>query len=130
MMSDSIQDSSLTPLEFEIMSVLWEISPGSVRDVQEHQSLSNRNLAYNTVQTMLNILVRKKKARREKQGRAFYYKPTLSKRQVAVAEVSELLDRLFEGNAERLVLSLVETRRLSAEKLAELKAFFEKEVSQ
>jgi BlaI family transcriptional regulator, penicillinase repressor len=76
---------------------------------------------------VLNILVRKGKARRMKRGRAFEYEALLSRSQVSGAAVRDLVDRLFEGNAERLVLSLVRTRRLKPEKLAELKALVEEE---
>lgn len=121
--------TNLTPLEFDIMSILWEIAPASVREVQEHPSLSARSLAYNTVQTMLNILVRKKKARRRKRGRSFFYEPTISKTEVASSAVRDLLDRVFEGNAERLLLSLLETRELSTEKIAELRDLLDKEAA-
>jgi BlaI family transcriptional regulator, penicillinase repressor len=120
-------DASLTPLEFEIMAALWDLAPAGVREVREHPAVAARCLAYNTVQTVLNILVRKGKARRMKRGRAFEYEALLSRSQVSGAAVRDLVDRLFEGNAERLVLSLVRTRRLKPEKLAELKALVEEE---
>lgn len=127
-MTDPInQVSGLTPLEFELMSVLWEIAPASVREVQEHPSLDKKDLAYNTVQTMLNILVRKRKAERKKKGRAFVYEPVISKQQVASAATTDLVERLFEGSASRLVMSLLETRRLSPEQLEELRSLVEEE---
>ncbi len=51
----------LTPLELEIMHVLWETGPANVQSVQQHLE---RELAYTTVQTMLNILHRKGKVKR------------------------------------------------------------------
>src|SRR6059058_4994031 len=101
----------LTPLELEIMKVLWETGPAATQTVQERLA-PGRKLAYNTVQTMLNVHHRKGKVRRELSGRAYLYEPVVS--------------RMFEGSAESLVLSLVETRQLTPEKLAELSALIEK----
>jgi predicted transcriptional regulator len=109
----------LTPLELEIMKVLWETGPATVLTVQERLA-AERPLAYNTVQTMLNVLHRKRKVRRQIQGRAFLYKPAVSRSQAAGQAVSDLVSRMFDGSAESLVLSLVEARQLTPEKLAEL----------
>src|SRR5215475_9217459 len=108
----------LTPLETEIMNVLWEISPATVQTVQQRLG---RDLAYTTVQTMLNVLVRKKKARRTLKDRAYYYRPAVKRDQVAGSAVKELIDRLFGGSAESLVMSMVESRQLTPEKLERLR---------
>ena len=112
----------LTPLETEIMNVLWEISPATVQTVQQRL---RRELAYTTVQTMLNVLVRKKKARRTLKERAYYYRPAVKHDQVAGSAVKDLIDRLFGGSAESLVMSLVESRQLTPEKLARLQRMLE-----
>ena len=108
---------SLTPLELEIMHVLWETGPANVQTVQ--QALK-RELAYTTVQTMLNILERKGKAKRTLKNRAYFYKPAVSRKQVVGKHVKDVVDRLFGGSAESLVMSLVETKHLTPEKLARL----------
>ena len=115
----------LTPLELEIMKVLWETGPAAVQTVQEHLA-PGRKLAYNTVQTMLNVLHRKGKVRRELQGRAYVYEPVVSRAQAAGQAVGDLVSRMFGGSAESLVLSLVEARHLTPEKLAELSALIDK----
>jgi len=98
----------LTPLELEIMKVLWETGPAAVQAVQERLA-PDRNLAYNTVQTMLNVLHRKGKVRRELAGRAYVYEPVVSRAQAAQQALGDLMGRMFGGSAESLVLSLVET---------------------
>jgi len=112
----------LTPLETEIMNVLWEVSPATVQTVQKRL---RRELAYTTVQTMLNVLVRKKKARRTLKDRAYYYRPAVKRDQVAGSAVKDLIDRLFGGSAESLVMSLVESHQLTPEKLARLQRMLE-----
>ena len=112
----------LTPLELEIMHVLWEVGPANVQTVQQHLK---RELAYTTVQTMLNILHRKGKANRTLKDRAFFYKPAVSRSQVVSQHMGDIVERLFGGSAESLVMSLVETKHLSPQKLARLQKLLE-----
>ena len=113
----------LTRLELEIMNVLWETAPASVQTVQAH--LKGRSLAYTTVQTMLNVLHRKGKVKRQLKERAFLYRPVLSRRKAVTQAVGDMLDRFFGGSADSLVLSLVETRHLTPEKLAQIQKLLE-----
>jgi BlaI family penicillinase repressor len=116
----------LTPLELEIMKVLWETGPANVQTVQQRLE---RELAYTTVQTMLNVLHRKGKAKRTLKDKAYFYRPAVSRSQVIGHAVSDLIDRMFGGSAESLVMSMMETRHLTPEKLARLKKLIEKEAS-
>jgi predicted transcriptional regulator len=108
----------LTPLELEIMNALWQTGPANVQTVQSR--LAGRELAYTTVQTVLNILHRKGKVKRELKDRAYIYRPVLSRRKAAAQEIGNLLDRFFGGSADSLVLNLIETRQLTAQKLARI----------
>jgi predicted transcriptional regulator len=111
-------DQPLTPLELEIMSVLWEIGPANVQAVQAR--LESRSLAYTTVQTMLNILHKKGRVRRQLKDRAYIYRPVLSRQGAVRQAVGEVLDRFFGGSADSLVLSLVDTRQLTPGRLAQI----------
>ena len=108
----------LTPLELEIMSALWETGPANVQTVQSR--LKGRELAYTTVQTMLNVLHRKGKVKRELKDRAYIYRPVLSRQKAISQAVGDMLDRFFGGSADGLVLNLVQTRQLTPERLAQL----------
>jgi len=112
----------LTPLELEIMHVLWNEGPSNVQTVQQNLE---RELAYTTVQTMLNILHRKGKVKRTLKDRAYYYQPVVSRSHVVGNHVSDLVERLFGGSAESLVMSLVETKHLTPKKLAQLQKLIE-----
>ena len=116
-------EQGLTPLELEIMSVLWETGPANVQTVQAH--FKSRELAYTTVQTMLNVLHRKGKVARRLVNRAYYYAPVLSRQHAVTQAVGEMLDRFFGGSADSLVLNLVKTRQLTPEKLAEIQKLLE-----
>ncbi len=110
----------LTPLELEIMKVLWTAAPATVQSVQEKLP-GEPKLAYTTVQTMLNVLCRKGKAKRSLKGRAYEYAPLVSREMAARATLRDVIKRFFGGSAESLVMSLVASRDLKPEKLAELK---------
>lgn len=112
----------LTPLELEIMHVLWETGAANVQTVQQKLE---RELAYTTVQTMLNILHRKGKVKRTLKNRAFFYKPAVSRSQVVGQHMGDIVDRLFGGSAESLVISLVETKHLTPKTLARLQQLLE-----
>lgn len=117
------KNENLTPLELEIMNVLWTTGPANVQTVQQHLK---RELAYTTVQTMLNILHKKDKVKRKLTDRAYFYSAVVSRAQVVSQSVGDLVERLFGGSAESLVMSLVETKQLTPGKLAELQQMIEK----
>src|SRR6266853_612810 len=116
------KSENLTPLELEIMHVLWAEGPANVQAVQQHLP---RELAYTTVQTMLNVLHRKGKVKRRLKDRTYIYQAVLSRQKVVTHAVGDMLDRFFGGSADGLVLSLVETRRLTPEKLAKIQTLLE-----
>jgi predicted transcriptional regulator len=111
------KSAQLTPLELEIMNVLWETRLANVQTVQ--QGLK-RDIAYTTVQTMLNILLRKGKVERTLKNRAYFYKPLVSRRQVVNQTIGDIVDRLFGGSAENFLMGMVETKYLTPEKIAQL----------
>ena len=101
------------------MKILWEHGPSTVQMVADHLPAS-RDLAYTTVQTVLNTLHRKGKVRRVLKSRAFYYEPAVSHKRAAGQALREMVRNLFGGSPERLVLTMLETKQLSAEKLHDL----------
>lgn len=114
----------LTKLELQIMQVVWRDGGGSVSVVQ--QALEQR-LAYTTVQTMLNILCRKGKLKRKLNGRAYEYAATVTEAKALGHAVRDLVDRMFGGSSEELVMSLIKTRQIDPRRIAELTRRFEKE---
>jgi BlaI family transcriptional regulator, penicillinase repressor len=115
----------LTPLELEIMKVLWREGPCSVAAVQARLG-RRRKLAYNTVQTMLNVLCRKGRARRQREDRAFVYSAAITRMQAIRETVGDLVQRLFDGSPEELVMTLIQTRQLTPEKVERLVALIDR----
>jgi predicted transcriptional regulator len=109
--------NQLTPLELEIMQVLWHLGACNVQAVQD--ALGGR-LAYTTVQTMLNVLCRKGRVRRSMQGKAYEYSAIVSRDRALGKEVRDMVSRMFGGSVESLLMNLVNTRQIKAETLAQL----------
>ncbi len=90
------------PLELECLKVLWKTGEANVKQVQE--ALAERKpLAYTTVMTLLDRLVRRGSATRRKVGRFFVYSPVVSRETLRGAAVRELLDGFFDGSVEELL---------------------------
>ena len=118
-MSPSRKSSSqLTPLELRIMQVLWENGASAVQAVQE--KLPGESLAYTTVQTMLNVLQRKGKVKRKLVGKAYEYRPVLSRERALREAAGDLRGRMFGGSVDALLMSLVKSRQIDASKVAKL----------
>jgi predicted transcriptional regulator len=109
-------DETPTPTgrELEILKILWERGPSSVRVVYRYMlELAGKDLAYNTVQTLLRIMEEKGLVMHHLEGRAFVYAPKYSRNQSA----ARFLDRVFDGAASQLVASLLQAERIPPEEL-------------
>jgi len=99
------------PLELLCLRALWSLGEGNVKDVLQIV-MQTRSLAYTTIMTVLDRLVRKGKVSRRKVGRAFVYKPEASRDQMRRAALREFLDGFFDGSERELIAFLepAETR--------------------
>src|SRR5215831_16814115 len=104
----------LTEAEQRLMDILWTLESGTVAEIAE--ALPKKlDLAYNTVLTMMRILEDKGYVRhsKPKEGRAFIYRPVVSREQASRSAVHHLLGRFFGNSAEALVLNLLEDETLN-----------------
>jgi BlaI family penicillinase repressor len=108
---------TLTKLELQIMQAIWRIGPSQVSAVQQELP---QDLAYTTVQTMLNILERKGRLKRQRSGRAFIYSAVVTEEKASRHAVRDLVDRMFGGSSEELVMSLLKSRQIDSQTIAEL----------
>lgn len=109
-MSDKHQ---LTPVEHELMEILWRLGEGTVRDVLANLP-ANRQLAYTSVSTILRILEQKKVLRAIKDGKQHIYRPLLSKEVFATHTVNSVVKQIFAGKSSDLVAYLVDNTDLTA----------------
>jgi len=117
-----------TPAELEIMKVLWSLGGTTVQGVRDRLP-GDPGPAYTTIQTMLNVLHRKGKVRRILKGKSFEYAPRVSKEGAWSQAIRDLLDRLFGGSAEDLVMTLLKDRHLTAKDFARLNRLVEQDSS-
>ena len=120
----STRKTGLTRLELKIMQVIWKRGNSTVSAVQAEL---RPPLAYTTVQTVLNILERKGKLQRELDGRAYVYSAKVSEEKALGQSLGDLIDRMFGGSSEELVMSLLKSRQIDAKRLAKLTEQFSKE---
>lgn len=112
-----------TPRELEILKVLWEHGPLSVAGVHRRiVTADGKRPAPNTVQTLLRIMETKKLVRHTTDGRTFIYTAEFSKEESA----SRFLDRVFDGAASQLVLSLLKAEKIPPAELEEMRALIQK----
>jgi predicted transcriptional regulator len=90
------------PLELECLKALWALGHGTVRDVRQ-ELVRNRNLAYTTVMTVLDRLEKRGGVTRHKEGRAFVYKPKVTREAMRQFAVRELVDAFFDGSENALI---------------------------
>jgi len=93
------------PLELLCLNALWTLGEGNVKDVLQIVART-RPLAYTTIMTVLDRLVRKGKVSRHKVGRAFVYTPEASRDQMRRAALREFLDAFFDGSERELIAYL------------------------
>jgi BlaI family transcriptional regulator, penicillinase repressor len=119
----------LTRAESEIMAILWSAGGGTVHDVVEALS---RDVAYTSVLTLLRILEKKGYVRAEPHpdgGRAHFYKPLVQAGVARRHHVRDLVDRLFGGQSEELVVGLLEEEKWSKSDLERLRELIDSRLS-
>lgn len=112
--------------ELDHMEALWELGEGGVADVRRRLAAREIDLAYTTVQTILNRLVEKGAVEREKEGRAFRYRSRIPRPAVTGRSVRDLVARFFGGSAEDLARYLVR-ERLEPGEVERLRRYLEEE---
>lgn len=103
------------------MRVLWEGGAGNVQKILRGLR-GEPQLAYTTVQTTLNVLQRKGKVKRKLLGRAYEYSAVVSQEAADSHALKDVLQKVFRGSVDDLLLSLVRSKQLDPQKLAELQA--------
>ncbi len=113
----------IPPMELVIMNILWDHGPLSVQEVQAKLPSDS---AYTTVQTTLNTMEKKGRTKRKLQGRAYVYKAAISRDLAMKNALRDLVDRMFSGSVESLMMSLLESERLDDESFERLQRLIAK----
>ena len=119
------RSKELTERELEIMHAVWDLAPRrpegvTVADIRDELARRGRDLAYTTVATLFRILGEKAFVRQIHDERPFRYEPARSFEEVSGSLLGDLVERVFGGSREQLLVRLIEDRRLSAKERARL----------
>jgi BlaI family penicillinase repressor len=123
-MKKDLESIILTRQELQIMKVIWQRGSAAVREVCDSMS-SKKVTAYTTVLTLMGILESKGVLVHTKVGRAYIYRPLLSRRQAARNQIHDIVTRFFDGNPKRLIEEILENEVLEREQLGEVRDLLE-----
>lgn len=116
---------ALSDAQTEIMNVVWE--EGEVTLAQVYNILAvRRELARNTVQTQLTRLVEKGWLLYRTEGKTFYYRATVPREAAQIRVVQRMVDAVFGGSTEGLVMTLLDGRKLSKAEADRIRALIER----
>jgi predicted transcriptional regulator len=104
----------LTERELEIMHVFWQVGSGTVADVRDALAEAGLDRAYTTVATLVRILADKGFLDQINQERPFSYRARRSYQEVSKKLLGELIDRVFHGSREQLLVRLLEQKSLTS----------------
>ena len=109
-----------TDAELEILKVLWQRGPSTVREV--HDVLNEtKPTGYTTVLKLLQIMGEKGLVRRDEQQRAHVYEAELEQEQTERQLVGDMLERVFDGSAAKLVMRALATKKTNARVLTAIR---------
>jgi predicted transcriptional regulator len=117
---------SVSKAELEVLKVLWERPPATVREVNAALREQGRDQAYTTVQTLLQRLEAKGFVRCDKSGPAHVYQAAVSRDDLVNRRLRELADQLCDGTSSPLLLALVEGSRLTAAEIRQLRELLDR----
>lgn len=115
----------LSSLQLAVLRALWARGEASVAQVQ-HDLRPAHDLAPTTVATLLSRLEHQGVLTHRAEGRTFLYRALLAEEDVRRSMVSDLADRLFQGDVTALVSQLLDDRAVNAAELERLRALIEK----
>ena len=114
-----------TDAEVAILAVLWQRGPSTVREVHEELRRS-QPVRYTTTLKQMQVMFEKGLLHRDETARAHVYRPALPEERTLRQLTRHLLDQVFGGSAEKLVVHALQARRASPEELANIRQLLDK----
>ena len=114
--------------ELEVLSVIWELKSGTVRELLDQLKKRGRTWSYATVATLLDRLERKQFVSSNRDQLAYVYKALIPIDDVRHRRLSNVIEKLFENDPLELMLHLVKTYRMKPDEVEKLKEALEKGV--
>ncbi|HSR50843.1 MAG TPA: BlaI/MecI/CopY family transcriptional regulator [Acidobacteriota bacterium] len=115
----SRQAARLSPLENQVMEVIWERGPSTAQEVRRALE-SDHPLKESTVRTLLRRMEEKGFLSHSMRGRAYLYRPLVQRPKAAARAARQIVDRLCGGSVEALLVGMVEDEMVNPQELREL----------
>ncbi len=109
-----------TPAELEVLQIIWEHGPCTVREVMNLLS-PKRSRAYTSVMSLMSVMAVKGMLRHKAEGKAFIYSAKVSRNKTQSRMLGDLLNRAFDGSASALVAHLLRETEPSIEEMDEIR---------
>ena len=123
-MKKDLDSIILTRQELQIMKVVWERGAATVKEVCDAMS-QRKATAYTTILTLMGILEEKGALIHSRSGRAYVYKPLLSRQQATRNQIHDVLTRFFDGSPEKMIASVLENEIREPEQLGNVRNLLE-----
>ena len=123
-MKREVNSIILTRQELQIMKVIWEIGAATVKDVCNVMS-QTKAVAYTTILTLMGILEDKGALAHTRSGRAFLFRPVLSRRQATRNQVRDVITRFFDGSPERMVEDILVNEALDPDQIETVRSLLD-----
>ena len=130
-MAKSTRESP-TELELLILKILWVDSPQTARQIRDALAIGGRDLAHTSVITTLQKMVDKQQLSQldPVEGKAFRFEPLVTDQQVSRGMLGDIVDRVFDGSAEAVMLSLFDVTELDDQALKSLRKAFNQKLKE
>jgi predicted transcriptional regulator len=113
-----------TESELEILQILWQNGPSTVREVHDVIS-EKRKTGYTTILKLMQIMHEKGLVERDESSRAHIYAPQIQEADTEQSLVSDLMDRVFGGSAEKLVMRALESKSAGKEEISQIRSLLD-----
>jgi BlaI family transcriptional regulator, penicillinase repressor len=113
-----------TPAEIEILEVIWDNGPSTVRQVMNELN-KQRMRAYTTIMTLMNGMTDKEYLAQKQQGRAFVYEAKINRGKLQSRMVNDLIGKVFDGSASALVNKILSEGQADEDELEEIRQAIE-----
>lgn len=113
-----------TPAELEILEVIWDHGPSTVRQVMNELN-KQRTRAYTTIMTLMNGMADKALLAQKSQGRAFVYEANINRAKLQSRMLNDLIGKVFDGSASALVNKILSEGQADEDELEEIRRAIE-----
>ncbi|MEM7475389.1 MAG: BlaI/MecI/CopY family transcriptional regulator [Planctomycetota bacterium] len=119
-----------TDLELQLLKILWQQAPQTARQIRDAMSAIGRDLAHTSIITTLQKMVDKGQLRQldPVEGKAFRFQPLVSEQSVSQGMLGDFVNKVFDGSAEAVMLSLFDVSDLDEVDLKRLRRLFNQKI--